>query len=132
MISALLIGKPPAADLGFCYTQEAPYDAVVIGSLTLGQLLCFQDERVLSALAEGKTVYLYTPGMPQSPKNRALAASIAAAQRQIKSWGVLVTDGCRRHLVTAEEAKLMRLRGQRPSPGAVLTPLAKEILEGMQ
>ena len=31
--------------------------------------------------------------------------------------------------MTAEEAKEYRRRGQRPGPGAVLTPLAKEILE---
>ena len=132
MIRAFLIGRRPEADLGFAYTTDGTYDAVVIGSLSLGQLLSFHDEAVLTALAEGKPVYLYAPGMPQSAKNRALSASLAAAQRQLKSWGVLFTDGCRRHLVTAEEAKQMRLQGQRPSPGAVLTPLAKEILEGTQ
>lgn len=132
MLTALLIGKQPDRDLGFHYVTQGSFDAVVIGSLSWGQLLVFREEAVFSALAEGKTVYLYTPGLPQSDKNRALSASLAAAQRQMKSWGVLFTDGCRRHLVTAEEAKQMRLRGQRPAPGAVLTPLAKEILEGIQ
>ncbi len=132
MTRALLIGSQPQAELGFAYTAEPPYDAVVIGSLTLGQLLSFREERALAALAEGKPVYLYGPGMPQSAQNRALAGSIAAAQRQLKNWGVLFTDGCRRHLVTAEEARLLHSRGQRPGPGAVLTPLAKEILEGLQ
>lgn len=132
MLTALLIGKQPDRDLGFHYVTQGSFDAVVIGSLSWGQLLAFREEAVFSALAEGKTVYLYTPGLPQSDKNRALSASLAAAQRQMKSWGVLFTDGCRRHLVTAEEAKQMRLRGQRPAPGAVLTPLAKEILEGIQ
>jgi hypothetical protein len=32
--------------------------------------------------------------------------------------------------VTAEEARAMRQRGQRPGRDAVMTPLAKEILEG--
>ena len=128
---ALLIGTAPAAELGFAYTSEPPFDAVVIGSLTLGQLLCFQNELVLDALAQGKQVYLSTPGMPQCPHNRAMAASIAAAQRELKNWGVLFTDGGRRHLITAEEAKTMRSRGQRPPSGAVMTPLAREILEGI-
>lgn len=75
-------------------------------------------------------MYLYTPGLPVSPGNRALAASLATAQRELKTWGVVFTDGSRRHLVTAEEARQMRRSGQRPAPGAVLTPLAKEILEG--
>ena len=131
MMRALLIGTAPDADLGFAYTMDAPFDAVVVGSLTLGQLLCFQNEAVLEALAQGKPVYLYVPGIPQCPHNRAMAASIAAAQRELKNWGVLFTDGGRRHLITAEEAKMMRSRGQRPPAGAVMTPLAREILEGI-
>ena len=128
MTRALLIGDKPEG-LPFSYVQDGPYEAVVIGSLQLSQLLHFHDEAVLAALAEGKPVHLYTPGLPQSPKNRALAASLATAQRELKSWGVLFTDGSRRHLVTAEEATQMRRKGQSPAPGAVLTPLAKEILE---
>ena len=53
MSRALLIGSEPGAALGYTYVAEAPFDAVVIGSLTLGQLLCFREERVLSALAGG-------------------------------------------------------------------------------
>lgn len=129
-MNALLIGKEPPQSLGFSYVKEPPYDAVVIGSLTLGELLRFREERVLEALAQGKTVYLYTPGLPQSDKNRALSGSLAAAQRELKNWGVLFTDGGRKRLVTAEEARLLKAQGKRPGAGAVLTPLAKEILEG--
>lgn len=129
-MNALLIGREPPASLGFSYVKEPPYDAVVIGSLTLGELLRFREERVLEALAQGKTVYLYTPGLPQSDKNRALSGSLAAAQRELKNWGVLFTDGGRKRLVTAEEARLLKAQGKRPGAGAVLTPLAKEILEG--
>lgn len=128
MIRALLIGKEPLAPMDYCYVCEAPYDVVVIGSLTLGQLLRFREERVLQALAEGKNVFLYTPGLPESPKNRALAGSLTAAQRELKSWGVVFTDGGRKRLITAEEARDLRSRGAAPGPGAVLTPLAKEIL----
>ena len=130
MIPALLIGREPAVPLGYAYVRDGSYDAVVIGSLTLGQLLCFREERVLSALAEGKQVLLFTPGLPAVPKNRALAGAITAAQRELKNWGVLFTDGGRRKLITAEEARMLRSTGQKVSPGAVLTPLAKEIMEG--
>ena len=102
---------------------------MVIGSLTLSQLLRFREEQVLQALAEGKPVYLYTPGLPEAPKNRALAGSLASAQRELKSWGVVFTDGGRKRLVTAQEARDLLAQGKRPAPGAVLTPLAKEILE---
>ena len=127
---ALLIGKEPATGFGFSYVPEAPYDAVVIGSLTLSQLLRFREERVLEALAEGKPVYLYTPGLPESPKNRALSASLASAQRELKNWGVIFTDGGRKRLITAQEAKMLRQSGQKPGRDAVMTPLAREILEG--
>ena len=129
---ALLIGKEPLAELGCTYVREQPYDAVVIGSLELGQLLRFREEPVLAALAEGKSVFLYTPGLPESPKNRALAGSLASAQRELKSWGVIFTDGGRKRLITAEEARALRSSGKQPGAGAVLTPLAREILGGTE
>ena len=130
MIRALLIGTEPPLELGYEYVSQPPYETVVIGSLNLSELLHFREERVLSALAEGKPVYLYTPGLPEAPKNRALSGSLTAAQRELKNWGVLFTDGGRKRLITAEEAKQLRASGQSPGPGVVLTPLAKEILEG--
>ena len=132
MTRALLIGREPGVELGYSYVREAPYDTVVIGSLTLAQLLCFREESVLTALAEGKNVYLYVPGLPEAPRNRALAGSLTAAQRELKNWGVIFTDGGRKRLVTAEEARALRRQGKLPGPGAVLTPLAKEIMEGSE
>ncbi len=128
-MKALLIGREPALDLGYSYVTQAPYEAVVIGSLQLSQLLHFSEEPALEALAQGLPVVLYTPGLPEAPKNRAMAASIAGARRQLKNWGVVFSDGQRRHLITAQEAKAMKLAGRRPAPGAVLTPLAREVLE---
>ena len=95
-MTALLIGTEPPAALGYTYVKQPPYDAVVIGSMTLGQLLRFRDERVLEALSQGKPVSLYTPGLPRSDKNRALSGSLSAAQRELKNWGVLFTDGGRK------------------------------------
>ena len=130
MTRALLVGREPPLDLGYEYVTEAPFDAVVIGSLNLSELLQFRSEPVLEALAQGKSVYLYTPGLPEAPKNRVLSGSLTAAQRELKNWGVLFTDGGRKKLVTAEEARLLRSTGRQPAPGAVLTPLAREIMEG--
>ena len=126
---ALLIGNEPPCSLGYTYVQEPPYDTVVIGSLTLAELLHFSHEETLAALAEGKPVVLYTPGLPEAPRNRALSATLASRRREMKNWGIRFTDGGGRRLVTAQEARTMRLQGLRPSPDAVLTPLAKEILE---
>lgn len=127
-MKALLIGREPPVHLGYEYVSGAPFDAVVIGSLELSQLLRFREEPVLKALAEGKSVFLYTPGLPEAPGNRALAGSLASAQRELKSWGVVFTDGGRKRLITAEEARLLRSSGKAPAPGSVLTPLAREIL----
>ena len=129
MSGALLIGAEPPCSLGFAYTDKG-YQAVVIGSLTLGQLLQFREEAVLDALAEGKPVILYTPGLPEVRHNRALSAAVASAKRELKNWGVIFTDGGRKQLITAQEAREMKARGQQPGSGAVLTPLAREILQG--
>lgn len=129
MSRALLIGSEPSVCLGYTYVSAPPFDAVVIGSLTLCQALRFSDEQVLEALAQGKPVVLYTPGLPEVPKNRALAASLAASRRELKTWGVIFTDGGQKKLITAQQARIMRQQGLKPAPGAVLTPLAKEIFE---
>ncbi len=128
-MNALLIGKEPAYPLGYTYVTVPPYDAVVIGSLTLSQQLHFAEDSVLEALAQGKQVLLYTPGLAGSPGNRALSATLAARRRELKSWGIVFTEGTGRKLITAQQAAQMRQRGELPAPGAVLTPLAKEILQ---
>ena len=112
------------------YVTQTPFEAVVIGSMTLSELLCFQNETVLEALAVGKPVILYTPGLPQAPANRALGAALAAKRRELKSWGVVFTDGGQRRVITAAQARELLEQGQHPGPGAVLTPSAREILEG--
>lgn len=129
-MNAWLIGDRPVQELGYRYVSEGAYDAVVIGSLTLGQLLHFRDERALLALAEGKPVVLYTPGLPTAPGSRPLRAALASAKRELKNLGIVFTDGNQKRLVTAQDAAALRLSGKKPAPGAVLTPLAREILEG--
>ena len=132
MSRAYLVGAAPLQELGYTYATEPPYDAVVIGSLTLSQALRFSEERALQALAEGKPVVLYTPGLPPIPKNRALAAAVASARRELKNWGITFADGSAKRLITAQEARALRQSGARPDAGAVLTPLAREILEGLE
>ena len=123
-MNAFLVGAEPPCSLGYTYVKEQPYDAVVMGSLTLSQVLCFSCEEALGALAAGKPVIVYEPGLPEAAGNRALAASLAARIR--------FTDGGQKRLITAQEARQLLQAGMRPAPGAVLTPLAKEILGGTE
>ena len=126
---ALLIGQKPDRDLGVSYEAAPPFDAVVIGSLTLGQALIFANEQALLALAEGKRVICYEPGFPTAPGSRPLSTALASAKRNMKNLGIVFTDGQQKRLITAQVAQEMKRKGQRPAPGAVLTPLAKEVLE---
>ena len=126
---ALLIGSQPPMHLGYTYVAEPPFEAVVIGSLSLGQLLHFSQEDALTALAAGKPVILYEPGLPEAKGNRALAATLSSRKRELKNWGILFTDGGQKKVITAAQARIMLQTGERPGAGAVLTPLAKEILQ---
>ncbi len=129
-MNALLIGNPPPCSLGYTYVKEGAYDGVVIGSLGICELLHFSHGDALNALAAGKPVILYEPGLPEVKNNRALAAALSQRKRELKSWGVVFTSGTQRRVITAVQAQQMCARGERAAPGAVLTPLAKEILEG--
>lgn len=129
MTRALLVGTEPDRSLPYIYVQEPPFDAVVIGSLPMSQALRLTDDRILQALAEGKPVVLYSPGLPTAPGNRGLSAALAASRREMKAWGIVFTDGAQRKLITAQEARSLKAAGKYPGAGAVLTPLAREILE---
>ena len=129
MTRALLIGREPEASLPYTYVDAPPFDALVIGSLPISQALRLSDDRILEALAQGKPVVLYTPGLPAAPGNRALSAALAASRREMKAWGIVFTDGAQKKLITAQEAKAMKAAGKFPGAGAVLTPLAREIFE---
>ena len=129
MTRALLVGTEPDRCLPYAYVKEPPYEGVVIGSLPLSQALHLTDDRILQALAEGKPVILYTPGLPTAHGNRGLSAALAASRREMKAWGIVFTDGAQRKLITAQEARALKAAGKYPGAGAVLTPLAREILE---
>ena len=127
----VLEGGEGQESLGYRYVTEKPCEAVVMGSLTPGQLLAFRNERALAALAEGIPVYLYTPGLPGNGcKNRALLSRFASAQRELKALGVLFIRSTPGHrLISAQEARRMKAEGIPVPSGATLTPLAREILE---
>ena len=98
------------------------YDGSIVHNNKKPQMI-FQDPQ--SSLNErAKVSYIVGEGLQN------VRPDLTAAQRELKNWGVLFTDGGRKKLITAEEARLLRSQGRQPAPGAVLTPLAREIMEG--
>lgn len=130
--AALLVGGAPTQPLGYRYVSAPPYTAVVIGQLTYTELLYFREETVFSALAEGIPVYLWAQGLPHRRmpcKSRPLLSRLAAAERELRSLGILLLDGNpKRRFISGEEAQRIRASGAPVPPGAVLSPLAKDIL----
>ena len=129
-MKALLVGREPPCRLGYSFVSGGEYDAVVLGSLTVAELMGFDFAPALEALAMGKPVVVYEPGLPKCAGSRGLSAALASRKRELKNWGMVFTDGAQKKLVTAQEARSLLAEGKRPGAGAVLTPLAREILGG--
>lgn len=131
---ALLVGREPDRPMGFQYVKEPPYEAVMLGSMSLGELLCFRQEQALEALSLGLPVYLYIPGTPRlTGKNRRLETEVGSALNRLRALGVQLTEGkAHRRLVTAQEARRLRDAGVGLPAGCVLTPSARDVLLGKE
>lgn len=127
---ALLIGRTPTENTGFCYVAQGEYSAVVIGSMSAYELLAFPNETVVEALLLGKPVYLAQNALDyrtySRSANRALWSRLLSAERQMKQLGVQTLGTGK--LLTAQEVR-RRLREGQPIEGR-LTPLARDVLEG--
>lgn len=125
---ALLVGRRPPVFLGFRYVSEKPYGAVVIGSLTPGELLGFSNEAALAALLDGTPVYLYAPGLPGGGESPGLSARLARARRELQGWGVVFIKSPPRPLIDAAAARRLQAQGLPAPRRARYTPLATDIL----
>lgn len=127
---ALLIGKLQEIDHNYNYVNEKPYEAVVLGTLTPGQLLQMPTDAVCCALLEGVPVYLSSRQMWHGSKRaKALCRELAAAEQRLFRLGVIPLEQPD-HLITATRARELTRLGQTPKPGCRMTPLARDILEG--
>ena len=136
--AACLIGRAPEADLGYRYvTEDCDYEAVVIGSPSAAELLCFSSAPVFRALLRGLPVYLMESGLEHRQyarcANRLLWNKLLAAERQLQQLGIQFLGGReKQRLITADAARELHRRGRTAPPGCRITPLAKEILEGKE
>ena len=130
--AALLLGEIPAEETGYRYVTEAPYAAVVIGSMSASQLLPFPEGAVLQALLEGKPVYLREEGEHWRQYQRTappeLFARLLEARRRMLRMGIKPLSRSPERLITAAELRRRQKAGL-PIDGR-LTPLARDILEG--
>ena len=120
--------------MGWRYVLSGEADAVLIGSLSAGQLLQFPDEVCADALLSGKPVFLWEGGLEYRrharTANRALWGRLLAAERQMKQLGVQFLGSSASPLLTAAEARRLLAAGTLPPTGQRMTPLARDILEG--
>ncbi len=128
---AFLIGEKPDYH-NYIYVNEKPYEEVVLGVLSPGELLHMPNDVVCNALLEGIPVWLW-PHQRHHGNSRArlLCRELSAAEQHLKQLGVRVL-GQEKPLITAQTARLLRQTGQLPQAGSRLTPLAKDILEGRE
>ena len=123
---ALLVGERPLDYHKYNYVNEEPYEAVVIGQLSAGELLHMPNDAVCDALLEGKPVYLCKQTFPATHAKR-LYRELEASQRHLLELGVQPME---HKLITAETARRFLMTGERISANSRLTPLARDILEG--
>lgn len=127
---ALLIGREPDWSSPYQWVREAPYDAVVLGLLSPGELLQMPTDPVCQALLEEKPVYLW-PRQPYRAFHTAkmLCRQLSAQELRLKQLGVepLTEQG---RLLTASEVRRMQREGIPIPETSRMTPLAREIAEG--
>lgn len=123
---ALLLGERPLDHHKYNYVNEEPYEAVVIGQLSAGELLHMPNDAVCDALLAGKPVYLCRQVFPTTHAKR-LCRELEAAQRRLLELGAQPME---HKLITAETARRLLTAGERPPAVSRLTPLARDILEG--
>lgn len=132
---ALLIGDMPEISLGFSYVGAMPYDAVVIGSLRVSQLLQFDFPEALRALLLGIPVYVWLPGLEHRQLGPtycpALYGKCLSMERELSEWGMtLLRNAPKPPLITALQAQCCLAKGTIPPSDARFTPLARDILGG--
>ena len=123
---ALLVGERPIDYHNYNYVKEKPYEAVILGQLSAGELLHMPNDAVCDALLEGKPVYLCRQTFPATYAKR-LCRELEASQRHLLELGVQPME---HKLITAETARRFLMTGESISANSRLTPLARDILEG--
>ncbi len=128
---ALLLGTAPEGLQKYNYVNQKPFEAIVIGTLTPGELLQMPTDPVCTALLEELPVYLCTQPWLRGKTAPELRRELQAAQQRLLRLGAKPL-GDHKKLISAQEARRMIRAGEQPPAGSRLTPLARDILEGKE
>lgn len=84
----------------------------------------------------GIPVYLNEDGLSyrhyRATANRLLWSKLTEQEKQLRQMGVIPLQNAQlRRVITAGAARELRRRSQKPPASAVITPLARDILEGL-
>ncbi len=128
---ALCVGAPPK-DAPFLPVTDAPFEMVVICSLSPHELLQMPSDAVCRGLLEGKPVYLMEEGLEYrrypAATARGLRGLLMSKERQLYSLGVKKWGCGDKRLITAKD--LLSLSRENLPKNAIFTPLARDMLEG--
>ena len=128
---ALCVGTVPK-DAPFLPVEEAPFDFVVICSLSPQELLQMPCDAVCRGLLMGKPVYLMEEGLEYrkypTTTARALRGLLMGKERQLWELGVKKWGGGGKKLITAKD--VLSLSRENLPKDAILTPLARDLWEG--
>ena len=126
----LLIGEAPEDCHNYFYVNEKPYEAIILGILSPGELLHMPNDPVCRALLDGIPVLLWHRQLHHTGSGaQALRRELRAAERRLMELGVQPL-GTGKQLITADIARNLIKSGLNLPQNCRLTPLAKEIMEG--
>ena len=129
---ALLIGEVPPGVEQYSFVKEEPYEAIVLGILSPGELLHMPTDPVCRALLADIPVYLWPDQLHHKAKTaKVLCRELSAAEQHLRQLGVRLL-GKEQKLITAQTARQYLQLGYLPEPGSRMTPLARDILEGKE
>lgn len=116
----------------YIYVNSKPYEAIILGHLSPGMLLYMPDSAVCEALLEGIPVYYWQKQYFRNAKHgRVLQQELQKREQYLFRLGVMPI-GRGSELITAEQARCLRKAGLQPSAASRMTPLARDILEGIE
>lgn len=126
---ARLIGRMPPVEFAVEFVFHEPFDLLILGILSPGELLSMPTDPVCRALLDGTSVYLWKEQPYRAAKHAGvLRRELAAAEERLERLGVCPI-GTGTGWMTAAAARSAVDLGIHTYAGTRMTELARSILE---